>query len=113
MEEPKTEKLSYYQRNRAKILEKRRIQREQKRRLVLNKQLENIMLDDMPKLVIPFTEPVADPVVEQFAERVVEPVVAEFAERTEANFVVSIIEPVIEPLEPVDKKKKTKKTKTI
>ena len=109
MEETKTEKLSYYQRNKEKILAKRRMEREEKRRLLFNKQLENIMLDDMPKLVIPCV----DPVVEQFAERVVEPVVAEFAERTDDNFVVSMIEPVIEPLEPVDKKRKTKKTKTI
>jgi hypothetical protein len=103
------QKLSYYQRNRDKILEKRRMQREQKRRFLLNTQLEHIILNAE---AVPM--PVADPVAD------------EFTERTEHNGIEPVMEPVMEPVVEqvidkvievdevvVKKTKKTKKPKTI
>jgi hypothetical protein len=88
-----TQKLSYYQRNKEKILAKRKLQREERSKLgrpFLNDD-EEIVLE--PEVVEPIPEPIPEPVVEP------EPL----------DPVVTFLENVI--IEDEKKTKKTKKTK--
>ena len=106
-----TQKLSYYQRNKEKILAKRKLQREERTKLgrpFLNDD-EEIVLE--PEVIEPVVEPIVEPIVEPVIEPVVEPVIEPVVEAMPEPLdpVVTFLENVI--IEDEKKTKKTKKTK--
>ena len=102
------QKLSYYQRNREKILAKRKFEREE--RLRLGRPF--MKFDDCEISIEPLIESQSDPVAvqvtEQVAEKVAKPVKKVTKKSTKKD-----AEPIIEPVEKVIEKKEKKTRKRV
>jgi hypothetical protein len=103
------QKLSYYQKNRDKILEKRRLQREFEREERLRLGRPFMKFDDCEISIEPLLESQSDPVAVQVNEPVAEKV-AKPVKKVTKKSTKKDAEPIIEPVgKVIEKEKKTRK----
>ena len=102
------QKLSYYQRNRDKILAKRKFEREE--RLRLGRPF--MKFEDCEISIEPLIDSQSDPVPQQFTEPVIEQI-AKPVKKVTKKSTKKDAEPIVEPVEKVIGKKEKKSRKRV
>ena len=108
------QKLSYYEKNREKILEKRRLQREFESQERLRLVRPFLKFEDGSELSFePMIESQSDPVVVQVTEPVAEQIAKPVVKKVTKKTTKKDVEPIVEPVEKVIEKKEKKTRKRV